>query len=194
MPTPASPGARRGRTHRRKPAPAGLAGARRARPPPPGSRPRATRSRRPRSGRARGRERAPHRGPGPSRRDRALRHDLGDVRQVGCGPALARALLDLVDEEGERLVEELDRLEQRVGEPASNACRASSIRFCRSGFSTMNVTACSAPTSCGIAACRPSPGSGRGRPRDRRSGGPRRRSCGSRSGARSRRRRRAPRR
>ena len=40
---------------------------------------------------------------------------LGDVREIGGRPALAGAFLDLVEQERERLVEELDRLEQRVG-------------------------------------------------------------------------------
>ncbi len=38
------------------------------------------------------------------------------VGQIGCGPSFARALLDPLDEHGKRLVEELDRLEQRVCE------------------------------------------------------------------------------
>ncbi len=43
--------------------------------------------------------------------------DLGDVRQIGARPPLARTFLDLVEEKRERLVEELHRLQERVGEP-----------------------------------------------------------------------------
>ena len=42
---------------------------------------------------------------------------LGDVREIGRRPPLARTLLDLVEQERERLVEELDGLEQRVRVP-----------------------------------------------------------------------------
>ena len=50
-------------------------------------------------------------------RERALRIDLGHVAQVGGRPPLPGALLDLLEQQRERLVEELDRLEERVGEP-----------------------------------------------------------------------------
>ena len=46
-----------------------------------------------------------------------LSADLGDVGQIGGRTSLAGAFLDLVEQEGERLVEELHRLEEHVGEP-----------------------------------------------------------------------------
>ena len=52
----------------------------------------------------------------PSSRERAFRHTSATSERSAVGPALAGALLDLLEQERERLVEELDRLEQRVGE------------------------------------------------------------------------------
>jgi hypothetical protein len=46
-----------------------------------------------------------------------LAADLGDVREVGLRPSLAGALLDAVEQERERLVDELHRLEERVDVP-----------------------------------------------------------------------------
>ena len=43
--------------------------------------------------------------------------DLGHVRQIGARPPLARTFLDLVEEIRERLVEELHRLQEGIGEP-----------------------------------------------------------------------------
>ena len=45
-----------------------------------------------------------------------LAADLCDVGEIGRRPSLAGALLDLLEQERERLVEELDRLEERVRE------------------------------------------------------------------------------
>jgi hypothetical protein len=45
-----------------------------------------------------------------------LAHDFGDVSQIGIGAALAGALLGLREQERERLVQELDGLEERVRE------------------------------------------------------------------------------
>ncbi len=113
-------------------------GARRARPPRRDSPPRASTSPRPRSARARGTARAPGRGrrrrparapcarPRPRRRDRPR-------------AALPVALLDALDEQLERLVEELDRLEQWSTSPSSSACVAPIIRFWLSGLSTMQL-------------------------------------------------------
>ena len=88
-----------------------------------------------------------------------LAADLGDVGEVGCRPPLARALLDLLEQEA-RATRPGTRPARRSASanPASNARRASSMRFWRSGFSTTNVTACSAPTSCGTSCVPPQPG------------------------------------
>ena len=45
-----------------------------------------------------------------------LAADLGDIGEIGFRMPLACPLLDLVEQESERLVEELDRLEQHLGE------------------------------------------------------------------------------
>ena len=95
----------------------------------------------------------------PARRDGTAPCDT--PRRRPRGPHSGGAcplLLDLVEQERERLVEELDRLEQHVRIPGLERLRASSMRFCRSGFSTMNLTASSAPTSCGTSCVPPQPG------------------------------------
>ena len=159
MPTPRFARRSTGRRRRRTPAPAGLAGARRARPPRRGSPPRATTWRRPRSGRARGTGRARRRAPGR----RAGRAPCGMTsatsERSASGRTLACALLDLLEEEA-RATRRGTRPARRARprSPASNACGPVSIRFWRSGFSTMNFTACSAPTSCGTSCVPPQPG------------------------------------
>ena len=45
----------------------------------------------------------------------SLATDLGDVGEISRGASLAAAFLDLLEKVGERVVEELDRLEERVG-------------------------------------------------------------------------------
>ena len=54
---------------------------------------------------------------------RLSRH-LADVREIGFGPHLAATFLDLLEQERERLVEELDRLEHGVGEALLERLRA----------------------------------------------------------------------
>ena len=77
--------------------------------------------------------------------------------QSGSG-ALERALGQL-PRERERLVDELDRVEQAVGDAELHAPRAPvSIRFCRSGFETITLTAASGPTSRGSSCVPPQAG------------------------------------
>ena len=51
--------------------------------------------------------------------------DLGSVREIGCGSTFSGSVLDLLEEHRERLVEELDRLEQCVREAGFERLRRS---------------------------------------------------------------------
>ena len=83
---------------------------------------------------------------------------LRDVREIGRRTTFSGTLLDLVEQERERLVEELDGLEERVGVAGLERLLRAQHPVLTEGVLDDEPTASSAPTSCGTSCVPPQPG------------------------------------